>query len=89
MNAIQFDVLGTLGFVGSGSLLQAVGGCTLNLFSGASFVSAVAIQIETISVSGVLIGTPLSLAAGATGPFFISVPSDGIPETSNTGKKKS
>ena len=88
LNAIQFDVLGTFGFIGSGAI-QAVGGCTLNLFSGASFVSAVAVQIVTISVSGAVIGTPLSLAAGATGPFFISVPSNGIPVTSNTGKKKS
>ena len=82
---VQIEVNGTLSFVGSGGSLQVPAGSACNMYSGASFTSPTvsSIPIQTIDTSGNNLGTPLPLAAGQAGPFYINIPSTGIV-TSNT-----
>jgi len=84
--AVQLDAYGTLGFVGtSGAGIYIPTGSAFDFYGGSSFTSQVATYIQVYnSLTGANIGSSLSLSTSFSGPYYVTVSSNGTVSISVT-----
>jgi hypothetical protein len=90
---VQVNVLGSLSFVcsGGGIYIPSGNGITssINFFGGSSFTSVVVTFIQVVDlVTGVSIGTALTLQTTFIGPYFITISVTGTISISVIGMKE-